>query len=282
MNPPGTQLRLPGFAVVAILNRLLPRLLIHALNRPWRVPRVPRRLSCPPSLIRLLLRPASVQPGCIHAVSWRLLCGFLRHLLHSKLESSSRLLQFHAVPAATLHPPQLREQAKALYIQGFLPVRIAQQLGVNHRSVHSWVSRGGWRNIRDSITLRGEKGGIRAELVDRTQAGTSAFLRQKLAEVLQLHADALGMIKARPDLKQLAAVAEVIEALARSAKIVHDWGQGGQIGLILIDELRKKEPATVTCAPDATTESVPQNAGTSALPQLAEAIDVQSVASPAN
>lgn len=190
------------------------------------------------------------------------------------------------MPLHGVYPIEKKQEAKSLYIQGFLPSRIAIQLSLPVKTIHVWVTRGGWRNLRDSATLNGHPTLIKAEHLDRAVAGVSAVLRQKLAEVLQLHADALGLIKAKPDIKHLAAVADVIEALARSAKIVHDWGQGGQAGLILIEHLRKQEapgsPASVSCGPETPIQSIVKQDIVSDVPQVAEVVDVETVASAAN
>lgn len=169
-----------------------------------------------------------------------------------------------------------------MYLQGFPPSRISAQLSVKATTINSWQLKGRWRALRDNRTLQAVRNNRGVDIVDRSD---SLKLRSKLAETLQLHADALSLVTTRPNVEKLAQSASVIETLARSAKIVHDWGSGSASGIILIEELRKVEPVREAIEPacmlPATTPSVASQDPSLTEPLASQAIDVQADSEPA-
>jgi hypothetical protein len=87
----------------------------------------------------------------------------------------------------------------------------------------------------------------------RLANATSQAVRHEFAQHIQKHSTALGKVPARANLRHLKRVADVMEPLARTAKVVFDWGSDKPTGLILIGDVE-------------TADETPQ------------AIDVQSVA----
>ena len=97
----------------------------------------------------------------------------------------------------------------------------------------------------------------------------SELLRKDLGETLQAHANALKQIPAKPNLKQLKALTEVIEPMARTGKILHDWGNESATGLAMVGLYDQQDsntaldvPASVT-SQDQTTTTSPYNSSVS-------------------
>ncbi len=187
------------------------------------------------------------------------------------------------VPTIVPYPQATKEQAKALYLDGFTPGAISVKLSNGRRlpreTIQKWAVRGRWASIRHALasnTLTRCNGG------DILERGESARLRGKLAAMLQDQAEMLDGVRARngkPDLNHLAKSTAVIESIARSAKIVHDWGQGGSSGIILIEELRKVEaprlPDEPACMLPATTDSSSVEVASLTMPQEAQPVTPQ-------
>lgn len=100
----------------------------------------------------------------------------------------------------------------------------------------------------------------------------SELLRNSLAGTLNKHATALEQVEAKPDLKHITQVGQALEPLARTAKIVHDWGNETKLGLValgVVEQLDQAQDAIdiTPCGVEATIQSVPESAPESSTPQ---------------
>jgi len=79
----------------------------------------------------------------------------------------------------------------------------------------------------------------------------SRILREKLSTELAETVDVLGKIPKARTLKHLKERVSVIEPLARTAKVVHGWGDDGQVGIVIAgeDELVEIEAVSETSQP---------------------------------
>lgn len=78
----------------------------------------------------------------------------------------------------------------------------------------------------------------------RVASQASEALRNQFANILANHANKLAEIPARANLKHLARVGSAMEPLARTAKLVHDWGSEQPNALVvagLFSEPRAQE-----------------------------------------
>lgn len=91
----------------------------------------------------------------------------------------------------------------------------------------------------------------------------SEALRSEFSNILSNHTAQLKKIPARANLKHLKRVGEAIEPLARTAKIVHGWGDGAALAMI--------QAGQVPASPDDCGVEATANSG---------AIEVQSVTAP--
>lgn len=141
---------------------------------------------------------------------------------------------------------QSQDLARSLFYQGTKYAVIAEELGVSAVTIRKWASRGGWsQNLKDSKSIIVTRGlnAIRRETTGQL-ANASQALRETLSEVLAQHSAALAKVPAKANLKHLAKVGAAIEPLARTAKIVHDWGSEGPQGVVLMTSLvQEPQPA---------------------------------------
>ena len=77
----------------------------------------------------------------------------------------------------------------------------------------------------------------------RLASQASDILRNRLSTHLDRHMEAMGKVPARADLKHLKQVCEVLEPLARTAKIVHDWGNETKLGLVALGVVEQIDQA---------------------------------------
>lgn len=68
----------------------------------------------------------------------------------------------------------------------------------------------------------------------RLAKDASVLLRRSLGNTLAKHAAALDKVAVKPNLQHIKQLGEAIEPLARTGKIVHDWGQEDKSTLIAI------------------------------------------------
>lgn len=82
-----------------------------------------------------------------------------------------------------------------------------------------------------------------ATVARRAVSQASEDLRQRLSSELAETTAALAKVKHGRDLKGIRARAECLEPLARTAKIVHDWGNTSASGIVVMGGLPDIEPA---------------------------------------
>ena len=153
---------------------------------------------------------------------------------------------------AMRHPPEVREHAKALFLQGLMPKRISTVVGVPVGTIAQWRKRGHWADLLADD--RQNRVQTRVVTVRDDRSG-SEELRASMAQLLAEHTGQLRHVTKKPNLDHLAKVGAVLETFARTAKTVHNWGNEPRAGLVLIDDLASMKRAIAT--PETTTNSVP-------------------------
>lgn len=158
------------------------------------------------------------------------------------------------MPATTAHPAETKEQAKALYVQGIPPARVSMLTGVKLGTISQWIKRGEWGELRDGITQHLVVSGRKTVLRESSRmADASQALREKMADILQAQTEALSKIKVRSNIACIREVAETLEPLSRTAKLVHDWGSDRPIGIVLAGELAAVNvQSTISSVPEVT------------------------------
>jgi hypothetical protein len=108
----------------------------------------------------------------------------------------------------------------------------------------------------------------------------SQILKEQMSGLLEQHTGALAQVKVKADLKHITRVGQALEPLARTAKIVHGWGDESVSGLISIGVVEQlQRPGCGVDTPTGSAQELNQN---TQAPQLSEVIDVQSSTEPAN
>jgi hypothetical protein len=169
------------------------------------------------------------------------------------------------VPKAT--DPALVELAKALYIQGVRPHIIATETGLKLATLKTLANRHKWNHSVANAQAVRESRAQKMMMVAVSQAEkpASVRLREALSAELEQQVKAL---QAEPVTRanQLAnsplrqGRAAVLQTIANTAKLVHDWGTERPGGVVLCD-LLSEEPAAIDvesppCGPEPTTCSV--------------------------
>ena len=118
---------------------------------------------------------------------------------------------------------------------------------------------GNARSLRVGLAKRGVTlGGIKSSEgnLDRIQgvalkavSAASEALRHQFGDILAKHGEALSKVPAKRNLAHIRKVGEAFEPLARIGKIVHDWGQGGASGLVVIGGRPEPDAIEVEVAP---------------------------------
>lgn len=70
----------------------------------------------------------------------------------------------------------------------------------------------------------------------------SAALRAQFSDILSNHASKLAEVPAKANLKHLRQVGDALEPLARTAKIVHDWGSEQPNALVMVGMFSDQKP----------------------------------------
>lgn len=181
---------------------------------------------------------------------------------------------------------ETRERCKLLYFQGVKLDMISAATGVKRGTLRTWANRYRWNATvaagRQILIATGERSLTREATTQL--AHTSGKLRASLASVLQKGADALDQVDVKPTTEAVRDLAEALEPLTRSAKIIHSWGSEGPAGIVLAELLGQEQPAieVAACALDTTTGSVPALTEDNSMPQDPEHLDDQAQAQPPN
>lgn len=181
----------------------------------------------------------------------------------------------NSVPTMARHPRETKDLAKALFVQGLKYSAIAAHIGVGQSVIRSWAMRGKWNSLVAStatVVQQVLKRGVVLETANNLQSRGNE-IRDKLSQELAAQAALLASsppatVAELGNSKHGQGRASIAKTIADAAGIVHDWGNQGQSGLVLVGEL-SREPeeaaaldiaATVTQAPepepDPTTGSV--------------------------
>lgn len=147
--------------------------------------------------------------------------------------------------------------------------KLAAQLrasGLTYNDVADRVGARGGETIRAGLARRGVSVGIRTALLSRGDnmakealAKHSEETRAALSTSVLEHSQALAKVKAKPNLKHIKALGQAIEPLARSAKIIHGWGDAQKQSLVNIQVMTDtKMDEMFQDAIDTTTNSVQQ------------------------
>lgn len=135
--------------------------------------------------------------------------------------------------------------AATLLASGIHPDEIAPKVGAKNSNVLmvGLCKRGvNARNAKNP----GLGTNVSLSLVHRVASQASDLLRKDFADILQSHTSELKKIAPRPSLRHLRAVGDALEPLARTAKIVHDWGNTEAQGMILVGDVASAEAQETT------------------------------------
>ena len=142
--------------------------------------------------------------------------------------------------AAAKHPPEVRDLAKSLYMTGLAPKPIAAQLNIPARSIHGWVKRLGWSNLRSKT--------IAAVCQNpRSLAERSEMVRSTLGTALERHAEQFAQIKVANGQAALKLHTKA-EPFIRNASKVFGWEPGVQVASIL--SLQTVDPTSQIDSPE--------------------------------
>ena len=127
---------------------------------------------------------------------------------------------------------------------------VAQHVTLNDAAIQSGAKDG--NSLRVGLARRGvtatqarhSDGQVQRAVIvaNKAVSAASEALREDLASILAKHTSALGEIKPRANLKHIRAVGDAIEPLARTAKIVHDWGNTDKPGLTMVGLWQEPAP----------------------------------------
>ena len=136
------------------------------------------------------------------------------------------------------------------------------------------------RNIeRLPVTLK-HHGRLVDSVAAQAVEKASERLRETFGDLLARHVGALAKVPVKSNLKHLARVGQVMEPLARTAKIVHGWDSQDKAGLLLemcdAGAVIEIEP---TCVPEATISGVPEPTQLADTPQVTQDTESQDNAS---
>lgn len=99
----------------------------------------------------------------------------------------------------------------------------------------------------------------------RVASQASTLLRDQFSDLLAQHTAALSKVPVKPNLKHITKLGQAMEPLARTAKIVHDWGNDSPSGIVMMGQTSLAEAPD--CGVDATMGSVPIDASVTQIPQ---------------
>lgn len=129
--------------------------------------------------------------------------------------------------------PEVREQARTLYLSGEPPVTISQKTGASSQLISTWANRFKWREQREAINSQVAK--VMSKAVTSSLMKKSNSMRDKLASELHAQADALlaSPVKGYSDLPNdgQGRVA-VLKTLSEASKTVFGWDDPAISGLL--------------------------------------------------
>jgi hypothetical protein len=116
---------------------------------------------------------------------------------------------------------------------------IAAKFGVTRASLRVGLSRKGVsRGLIEHRAMIAERAG---EVATKVLASASERLRGMLSNELERTTGTLAKIKPKECLGDIEARSKVAESIARTAKIVHDWGADSLTGLVVIGQTRSAD-----------------------------------------
>jgi hypothetical protein len=185
-----------------------------------------------------------------------------------------------------LEPPQVKPKrgridyalARTLIAQHVTLAEAAKQAGA--KDAHSLRVGLAQQGIT-ATQLRNTKPQLAKAFTVAKQAVTAASeeLKEDFAEVLAQHTAMLKKIKPRMSLKHISRVGQAMEPFARIAKIVHGWGDETKTGIVsvgIVQHLLERPD----CGIQAPASGVLDKPSTDQTPQVAQVIEVESVAQP--
>lgn len=86
--------------------------------------------------------------------------------------------------------------------------------------------------IRKGITKEGIRRRVTRQVTMQVTTAQSEMLRSGFADILQKGVDALGEMPVRRNLKHIKQFADAVEPLARTAKVVHGWGDAPTVSIV--------------------------------------------------
>jgi hypothetical protein len=144
--------------------------------------------------------------------------------------------------------PVDRKLVEALYMSGLRPCEIGKRMGLRPATIAGWAHRFGWYLALQKATPLVEYG------PGNGHSRASISLRHQFSDELAKTATALGKVPYKSNLRELKKRADVLEPLARTAKIVHDWGNETKPGLIIdmkqVEVTALPEPETALPEPE--------------------------------
>lgn len=116
-----------------------------------------------------------------------------------------------------------RENAQALYLQGFLAGQISSKIGVKTTTINTWIHRYGWNDLKAKVATHLEKS-VTTPLVSNAVASASARVREAFSGTLVDLADKVAASKPK-SLKQAIALQEALEPAYRNSERAFAWSQ---------------------------------------------------------
>lgn len=176
------------------------------------------------------------------------------------------------MPVTCSLPLELREQAKALYLQGLSTTEISQETGVQYGTVRAWISRGDWRTLRNDtrsklvtakeravsrhITLVQSPARMPDNKPSRLRGAVSRELEAQVAVLEQNPPSSLQELKNTPEREGRASM---VKRIAETAALVENWEDQHAPGIIVmmenmqpIEERSIQGVTTVDLLPEAT------------------------------
>lgn len=144
--------------------------------------------------------------------------------------------------------------AATMLAQGANPEEIPQMVGAkNLNSLKVGLHRRGV-TLTQARVLKAVSDGT-CSLTMKVASQASRLLRQDMSDVLAKHTAALKEIKPRANLKHLKQIGEVIEPLARTAKLVHDWGSDSSATLDMSGIADEQQSIEIEATPQQVVDS---------------------------
>lgn len=153
------------------------------------------------------------------------------------------------MPLGCVIPEELKEQAKALYVQGVTTSDIAEEIGVPYGAIRTWIKRGKWGSLRTITQQKAgpakERAAIRALTFIQPGARMPAASASKLREGLSAEvASQMAVLQSEPvkraselaNTREREGRASVVKRLVDSAAILEDWESQRTPGIVVMTE----------------------------------------------